>query len=307
MKKIKRVVIFGNQQISLDCARWLLKQKSVELIGFVGCERPRDKQYGYPSARRFCEKYGVPYYQPEKLDEKFYEVFKSWKPDICLSIYYRLIFNTRYLSVPRLGFVNLHPSLLPKYRGAMPSLWALFNGEKKVGVTMHYIDRGIDSGDIIAQKSYVLPENITGFALHTRLMEIGLGLIKKYFLRIINNAVKSVPQDHSHASYYSAFDPKLRTIDWFSSGDRILSRMRALTKPYDGAVTHVGEKEVIFWSGKKYTLSKKNLRQPGKVIKVFKNHTFVVSCVDGFLHIKDFTVSVDGYKGQSISLGDRFM
>lgn len=307
MKQKKKIVIFGNQQVAIDCANWLRKQNNVQLVAFVGCERLRDKKYGYPSTRAFCTRHHIPFFQPEHLDDAFYKLFKSWQPDLCLSIYYRYIFSNRFLKVPRTGFINLHPSLLPKYRGAMPSLWALFNGEKKVGVTLHYIDRGIDSGDIIAQKTYILPRNIIGYTLHVRLMRFGMQLIKQYIPRILKNNAPRIQQDHSAASYYSAFDPTLRVIDWFSSSDRILSRVLALTKPYDGAVTHLLGKDVIFWNGRKYRRSKRNLKQPGKVLKVFENGSFVVSCVDGFLHVTDFAVQGLNHKKGSILLGARFM
>ncbi len=301
-----RIVIFGNQQVAIDCAMWIQKRKDIQLAAFVGCEHQRDKKYGYPSTLDFCQRQRIPFFQPEHLDDAFYALFRSWKPDLCLSIYYRNIFTKRFLTVPPMGFINLHPSLLPKYRGAMPSLWALFNGEKKVGITLHYIDEGIDSGDIIVQKSYTLPRRITGYKLHIRLMWMGMSLIKSYLPRILNNTAPRTLQNHNEATYYSAFETKSRTIDWFSTSDRILSRIKALTKPYDGAMTHVLEKEVIFWNGLKYKLSKHYLKPSGRVMKVFKNGSFVVSSVDGFLLITDYTISDGSPMNKTILTSTRF-
>ena len=306
MKLKKRIVIFGNQQAAIDCARWIGGLKKIELVAFVGCERPRDKEYGYPSVRTFCKNDNIPFYQPEQLDDAFFSLFESWRPELCLSIYYRNIFSKKFLNVPLMGFINLHPSLLPKYRGAMPTLWAQFNGEKTVGITLHHIDEGIDSGDIITQKEYKLPRNITGYELHTHLMQVGVKMIKRYFFQLLKHNAPRIRQHHADASYYSAFNPNLRTIDWFSSSDRILSRMRALTRPYDGAITHLQGKNVIFWKARKYRLSKHNLKQPGKIIRVFKDGSFIVSCVDGFLHITDFTTQRTLPRGESIALGAKF-
>lgn len=287
---MKKIVIFGNQQAAIDCTGWLLKRRDVQVIAFVGCERAQDKQYGYPSTRFFCEKNKIPFFEPSVLDDAFYKLFKSWKPDVCLSIYYRRIFNERYLSVPPMGFMNMHPSLLPKYRGSMPTLWALFNNEKKVGTTLHYIDRYIDTGDIIAQKIYSVPPMITGYILHKNLMHLGFQLFKEIFPRFLKGKIDSIKQNHREGTYYSSYNESLRFIDWLSPSERILSRIRTLTRPYAGAVAKVLGNDIIFWGAGKYTLSKKNLRGPGKIIKVFKNGHFVVSTIDGFIKITDSSV-----------------
>lgn len=306
---MKNVVIFGNQQISIDCTQWLLKRRDVKIVAFVGCEKPRDHEYGYPSIKIFCNENDILFVSPPSLDEAFYELFKSWKPDICLSIYYRRILKSRYLSIPPMGFINLHPSLLPKYRGSMPTLWALFNNEKEVGSTIHYIDEGIDTGDIIAQKKYTLSRNITGYRLHTSLMKIGFSLFKKTFSLILNGRAVRTKQSHESATYFSSFNQQLLTVDWYSSSDKILSKIRALTKPYDGAVTHILDKDIIFWHAKKFMLSNKNLRGPGIIMKTYKDGTFVVSCIDGFLLVTEFTIleTTQDFNSKYICIGNKFI
>lgn len=306
---MKRIVIFGNQQISIDCSAWLQKQKNVEIVAFVGCEKPKDKKYGYPSTRAFCEKNNIPFFAPNRLDDTFFDLFKRWKADICLSIYYRNIFRSRYLSIPSMGFVNIHPSLLPKYRGSMPTLWALFNNEKEVGSTIHYIDECIDTGDIIAQKKCALPRNITGYRLHTNLMKIGFLLFKKTFPLILKGKATRKKQIHANATYFSSFNQKLRVIDWYSALDRILSKIRALTRPYDGAVTQLLDKDIIFWHARKFPLSNKNLRGPGIIMKTYKNGTFIVSCIDGFLLVTEFTIleTTQDFNSKYICIGNKFI
>ena len=306
---MKRIVIFGNQQAAIDCAGWLLNRHDVQIIAFVGCEKPQDKQYGYPSTSFFCREKNIPFFDPSTLDNAFYELFKRWRPDLCLSIYYRRIFNERYLSVPPMGFINMHPSLLPKYRGSMPTLWALFNNEKKAGVTLHYIDRGIDTGDIIAQKIYSVPPAITGYALHRNLMGFGFHLFKKIFPLVLTGRITRIKQNHTEATYFSAYNETLRAIDWYSPSERILSRIRTLTRPYAGAVARVLNKDIIFWSARKYILSKKKLRGPGKIVKVQKNGAFVVSTIDGFILVTDNSLSETFQKKRQtcIAVGNTFI
>ena len=310
MKKMKkRVVIFGNQQVALDCAAWLLKRKDINLIAFVGCEKLKDKKYGYPSTRMFCNKNNIRYIDPERLDDTFFKLFKTLKPDLCLSIYYRNIFQSKYLAAPSLGFVNLHPSLLPKYRGSMPTLWALFNNEKEVGSTIHYIDKRIDTGDIIAQKKYTLPRNITGNRLHVNLMNIGFRLFKKTFPLVLKGKAPQEKQNDAEATYFSSFNQKLRLIDWYSPSDKIVSKIRALTKPYDGAVSHLLDKDIVFWNARKFRLSNRYLRGAGIIMRTYKNGTFVVSCIDGFFLVSDFIISetTRDFYSKYIYVGNKFI
>jgi methionyl-tRNA formyltransferase len=290
---MKRIVIFGNQEISINCTSWLQKQRNVQVIAFVGCEKPLDKKFGYPSTRIFCKQKNIEYFDPPKLDDAFYTIYKRWKPDLCLSIYFRNIFPKKYISVPSLGFVNIHPSLLPKYRGSMPTLWALLNEEKTMGITMHYINQGIDTGDIISQKIYKVSPHTTGYQLHTALMVVGFQLFKETFPRILSKTAPRRKQHHTEATYYSMYHEKLREIDWYNSSNRILSRIYALTKPYAGAITHTDDKNIIVWKAKISNLSKKNLRGPGKIVKVFGDGSFIVSTIDGFLRITDYSI-LDG-------------
>ena len=287
---MKKVVVFGNQQIALDCVSYLRKDTKVNLVSVVGCESAKDKEVGYPSLRNHCRKMDVLFYNPPKLDSNFFKLFKSWKPDLCFSIYYRNIFKNNYLSAPPMGFINIHPSLLPKYRGPVPVLWAVFNNEARIGVTLHYIDKGIDSGDIITQASIKVPKNATGHELNSLVSKKGFELFKRQFPLILAGKNKREKQDHSQATYYGPFKSELAEINWFLPTAQVVKRIKMFTKPYKGASASLFSKRMLIWSAKVVNLSKKRLTGPGKIIKVNKDRSFVVSGIDGYVLVDDYEV-----------------
>src|SRR5258708_2774481 len=146
-----KVLIFGNHTIARECTEILRKRNDVEIIGFVGCDTDLDKTLGYPSLKKYCNQKNIPYIHADDLNFSIDSLTKNQEIDFCFSFYYRKVFDTKTLSMAKNGFINIHPSLLPKYRGPIPSMWAILNGEKITGTTMHYIDKGIDTGNIIAQ------------------------------------------------------------------------------------------------------------------------------------------------------------
>lgn len=285
---MKNVIVFGTQRIAIDCIKFLKNSKDINLLCVIGSENESDKLYGYHSISEFCRKENLKYYSYEKLDVPFIYSLKKLDPVFCFSFYYRKIFKEQLITLPSEGFINIHPSLLPKYRGPVPSMWALLNGDFETGVTLHNIDKGIDSGDIIAQKKVKIDSTISGFELNNKLMEEGSRLFEKTLPLILSNRVKRVKQNHKDATYYGAFKPAVLQINWFDKSEKIYNRVRTFKKPYLGARATVAGKEVVFWSSEIISYPKTNLGGPGKIVKVNPDHSFIVSTVDGHLFIKEY-------------------
>lgn len=302
-----KVIVFGNQQISIECIKILTKIKEVELMGVIGCENQQDRLFGYPSVKEYCQKSGVSYFNPNRLDNQFLELIRNLRPDLCFSIYYRNIFSPSYISVPSMGFINIHPSSLPKYRGPIPTFWALLNNEKKTGVTLHYIDSGIDSGDIIAQIDCEIPKEITGNELNNLLIEKGAELFREQLPFILKKENKRIKQNHVNATYFGPFNQKLRIINWYLPVKQINRQIQALAKPYCGVKASIIDKEIFFWKAQVVEYSKEKLSGPGKIIKV-QSDEFMVSGVDGFLMIKDFEIAETSRsnKNKYIKIGNSF-
>lgn len=304
---MKKIVVFGNQKIAIDCIKILKNTEDVNLVAVVGCERSRDSAFGYPSLGKFCQENDIIYYNPEKLNNQFLKIIRQLNPDICFSIYYRNIFSQDYILVPPMGFINIHPSSLPKYRGPVPTLWALLNNEKKAGVTLHYIDSGVDTGDIIAQIDCEIPKEITGHELNDLLIEKGVELFKKQVPLILENKNKRIKQIHVNATYFGPFNQKLRVINWYLPVEQINRQIQALTRPYSGAKASIIDKEILFWKAQVAEYSKEKLSGPGKIIKV-QNDEFMVSGVDGVLVMKEFEMveSSKSNRDKYIKIGNSF-
>ena len=156
-----KVVIFGCQQIAVDFISFL-KNNNVSIPLIITYELPLDKTYGYESVIEKFSNGETEVLNPKSVNINIINKVKSINPDIIFSIYYRKILPKSLLKIPRLGCINIHPSLLPKYRGPIPTAWAIENGESEFGITIHYMDEGIDTGDILVQKEYQILENETG-------------------------------------------------------------------------------------------------------------------------------------------------
>lgn len=295
----KKILIFGNQKASIDCADLILKEKDFDLSAFIACETENDKKDGNPSIKDYCTKKGIKYFNPERLDSKFLKVLEDLKPDYCLSILYRNIFKKNYLDLAKYGYLNMHPSLLPKYRGPTPRLWAVLSGEEYTGVTWHFIDEGIDTGDIVIQKKFKIKEGETGYNLNIRLNDLGTKLFTSVLQMLNKDNVLRKEQTNNNSSYYGSFNQSVRNVNWYDSRKLFLRRINMMTRPYSGCVAKLNNKKVIIWHAKNSNIAKKKLRGPGRVVAANDN-SFTVSCVDGFVQIDEFDSET------LIKKGDRF-
>lgn len=287
---MKKVIVFGNQQICLDCIKILRNNRDVQLQCVIGSELPRDKKLGYISIKNYCKDKKIHFYNAKTIDEKISKIIISYNPDLCFSVYFRNIIPKHLIELPPLGIINIHPSILPSYRGPAPTMWALIKGEKNSGVTMHYINDGIDSGDIIAQNIFKIPNNITGFSLNSLSMRMGALLFKKQLPLILNRTNKRLKQNNKNATYFGKFNPSTAKIQWYDSKFLIGRRVQALTKPYDGAYATLKGKNIVIWKIKLLNKFLTGSGGPAKVVEKFSDGSFVVRTIDGYIRIVDFDV-----------------
>lgn len=302
---MKNIIVFGSQKIAIDSIK-ILRNQDINLLCVVGSEMPSDKLYGYHSISQFCQEENLKYYSPEKLDISFIDIIKKLKPDLCFSFYYRKIFKSKLRDIPSGGFINIHPSLLPKYRGPVPSMWALLNGDSESGVTLHDIDKGIDSGDIIAQKKVKIDSTISGFELHNKLMKEGASLFQKTLPMILSNKIIRIKQKDKDATYYGPFRKSVQYISWYAETKDIYNKVRTFKKPYLGAKGIIDGKEITIWDAVETSYSKRNLNGPGKVVQVKNNNSFIVSTVDGHLLIKEYEFKEKSELEKYIRVGSKF-
>jgi len=169
------------------------------------------------------------------------------KPDIIFSFYYRNLIGPSILEIPPAGCLNLHGSLLPKYRGRCPINWVLVNGENDTGVTLHYMTPRPDDGDIVCQKRIMISDDDTAKSLHEKMTAASSRMLDEILPRIRDKAASCQAQDQAEATYFSGRHPEDGEIDWEKRASEVRNLVRAVTHPYPGAFSHIGDKKCFFW------------------------------------------------------------
>lgn len=177
---------------------------------------------------------GLPVFQPEKLtDPKDIEKLKSFQPDVIVVVAYGQILRQSVLDIPRLGCVNIHSSLLPRWRGAAPIQWAIYEGDLESGITTMYMEKKLDAGDILMQEKTAIREQDTGGTLHNRLAEMGGRLIIDTLKGLENGTLKATPQNEEHVTYAKKLEKEMQWLDPGRSAQELCRHVRAFD-PWPG-------------------------------------------------------------------------
>lgn len=205
------------------------------------------------------------YYFKEIRDES--EHIREINPDLIFVLGLSQIVPKHILEIPKIGCIGSHAALLPKNRGRHPVIWAIANGLKKSGMTLLWLDEGVDSGDIWAQKKFDINETDDASTIYQRVKELTIELLRENIPDLENGIAKRVKQDESLASYWRKRTKKDGEIDWRMSSRRIYDLVRALFRPYAGAHCFYQEKEIKIWKVKILDANKKlNNLEPGRVL-----------------------------------------
>ncbi len=190
-----------------------------------------------PPVKVEVKKHSIPVLQPENIINITDEI-QELNPDVIITIAYGQILPPKILKIPKHGCLNLHASLLPKYRGASPIQTAIANGETETGVTLMKMDEGLDTGDIIAQEKIKIDKLETGETLHDKLAKLSAGVLKKYLLKYLLDELKPQAQDDSRATLAPKLTREHGRIDWKKTAKEIERLVRAYT-PWPGTYTHL--------------------------------------------------------------------
>jgi len=194
---------------------------------------------------------GLPVYAPDDINHPLWvERIRALKPDILFSFYYRRLVKPALLDLPPRGCLNLHGSLLPKYRGRCPVNWALIHGETETGLTLHYMTPRADDGDIVAQAAVPIAPDDTARTLFDKLTAAAGPMLDGILPRLRAGAAPRAPQDHARATVFGGRRPEDGRIDWAQSAGQICDLVRAVTHPYPGAFTQSGERRLWIWSAR---------------------------------------------------------
>lgn len=295
-----RILFMGTPDFARDSLETVYNE-GYEIIGVVtNPDRPKGrgmKMIPSPVKEYAIEK-GFEIYQPEKVknNTEFIEKIKDLKPDVICVVAYGKILPKEILDIPKQGCINVHGSLLPKYRGAAPIQWAVLNGDKKTGITTMYMNEGMDTGDMILKEEVTIGENETTGELWDRLSKIGGTLLVDTLKRIEEG---TAPREKQGEDFTLApmLDKEMAKIDWESkTAEQIKNLVRGLN-PIMGAYTFLNGKKIKFW--------KVDLAKEGEVmaegIETFRNGTVVVSDARSglFIKAKDGIIKVIEIQGEN--------
>ncbi len=251
MRESWKIIFFGTPFFALPTLSSLLQgtDQVVAVVTQPDREKGRGKKVVPSPVKEFVLPYKIPILQPEKVKEEgFHETIRSLHPDLMVVVAYGQILPKPLLDIPKYGAVNVHASLLPKYRGASPISWAILKGETRTGVTTIKMDEGMDTGALLLQKELVIGERETFESLHDRLALLGAEVLMETLERMKKGELTPIPQDHSKATFAPPFKKEDGRIDWKRGAKEIDSQIRALN-PWPGTFTEWEGRLLKIFSG----------------------------------------------------------
>jgi methionyl-tRNA formyltransferase len=292
-----RILFFGSPEFAIPSLRALMESpdKEDEVIGVVTQpDRPkgRGRKLTPPPVKELALKYGLPVYQPETVkDEAFLKEVEKLAPDLLVVAAFGQILPKRLLEIPPLGGINVHPSLLPKYRGAAPIQWTLMRGETVTGVTIMRLSPRMDSGEILFQRAMAIEPEDTFGTLHDKLAIFGAEMLLEALHRLKRGMLNPVPQDESLATYAPKIKKEDCLIDWQKSAQEIANLIRGLD-PKPGAYTYLEGKLLKLFRPKVIPFTAKE-NQPGTILEA-KKEGLQITTGNGILLVKE--VQLEGKK-----------
>ncbi len=235
-----RVVFIGTGEIGLPTLRWLQASEQHSLVGLVTQpDKPvgRAQHIEAPPIKAGLTSGSIPMLQPARIKQAVEEI-QQLEPDVIVVMAYGQILPRVVLEIPRVACLNLHASLLPRHRGAAPIQAAIVSGDSETGITVMYMDEGLDTGDILVQSKMAISPNETGGSLHDRLAKIAPAALRDGLAQLASGSAVRVPQDSNAATYAPKLERDDGLIDWRESADKIERKIRAF-HPWPGSYTNL--------------------------------------------------------------------
>lgn len=282
MSKLK-TIFMGTPDFAVGCLK-ALHEKTEVLAVITQPDRPkgRGQKMTASPVKELAIELGLPVLQPEKIKTpEFTEKLEAMKPDLIVVVAFGQILSQRILDIPPLGCVNVHASLLPRYRGAAPIHWSIINGETETGVTTMLMDAGLDTGDMLLKASVEITPDMTTEELHDLLAEAGSRLLADTVDGLAEGSIKGEAQDDSMSNYASMLTKETGHIDWSKSAQEIHNLVRGLNS-WPVAWTVKDGKNYKVWRTR--VTGDTSDKQPGTVVAIGKKG-FSVAAGDGVIEI----------------------
>ncbi|MPQ32354.1 methionyl-tRNA formyltransferase [Clostridium estertheticum] len=281
-----KIIFMGTPEFSVPSLQSLINEFEVSAV-FTQPDRPkgRGKKLAMSPVKQLAASCNIPVYQPLKLknNDEMIDIIKNLKPDFIVVVAFGQLLPKEVLDIPKYGCINLHASLLPKYRGAAPINWCIINGESASGNTTMLMDVGLDTGDILLTNKVGITTDITAGELTDILSISGAKLLVETINAVINNVIKPIKQEDSASSYASKLGKKMASIDWECSNVNIHNFIRGLN-PTPTAYTYYDN--IVMKIYKSKILNELSSKQAGCIIDVSKEG-LKVSTGSGVLLIEE--------------------
>ena len=318
-----RIVFMGTPMFAVPSLQRLIDSHHEVVMVVTQADKPsgRGQVVKAPPVKLLAAEHGIEVAQPTRLrDEGFIAKLAEAKPDVIVVVAYGKILPQTILDLPRLGCINVHASLLPKYRGAAPINWAIINGETESGVTIMKMDAGMDTGDIIVSEKVEILEDDDVTSLADMLSVVGAAKLTDVLDETEQSGeISAIPQEHSLATSAPMLKKSDGLIDWTRRTDEIIWLVRG-THPWPGAYTPSPHgilkilRAEMLWPDAVLSIAAPAMLKPGTVSLLLKSHGFAVKTGDGFVLVteaqpegKRAMSGVDMVNGQYVKKGDRLV
>ena len=292
-----RIVFMGTPDFSVPALEALVKGGHQVIAAVTQPDKPkgRGKAVLMTPVKEKALEMGIPVYQPVKVREpEFVKTLADLAPDVIVVVAFGQILPKSILEIPRYGCVNIHASLLPKYRGAAPIQWAVIDGEKETGVTTMFMNEGLDTGDMLEKEVVPLDPKETGGSLHDKLSAVGGRLILSTLKGLEDGTLKGTPQTDEGSCYAKMLKKSLGDIDWTMDGAAIERLIRGLN-PWPSAYTSLHGKTLMIWDAD--VTDREYGVEPGTVAEVSKDQ-LIIQTGKGSLSVR--SLQLEGKKRMDI-------
>ena len=293
-----RVIFMGTPDFAVGTLEAILEAGHEVVLVVTQPDKPkgRGNTMQFPPVKECALAHGIEVFQPKKVRlEENIAYLRNYEPDIIIVAAFGQLLPKEILDMPRYGCVNVHASLLPKYRGAAPIQWAVLNGDRVSGVTTMRMNEGLDTGDMIDKVEVVLDPEETGGSLFDRLAEAGAKLCVETMAHIADNTATYEPQNEAEATHVSMIRKEMGNIDWCRSAVQIERLIRGMN-PWPSAYTHLNGKTFKIWRAEVLEGDARDALA-GAVVSVSKDE-MIVQTGEGRLSLRE--VQLEGKKRMTV-------
>ena len=306
-----KIVFMGTPEFSVPTLKSIIDSEHEIIAVVTQPDKPkgRGKEMSSTPVKEAALMAGIPVYQPARVkEESFLAIIRQMKPDVIVVVAFGQILPKALLDIPKYGCINVHASLLPKYRGAAPIQWAVINGEKEAGITAMYMEEGLDTGDMLMKVTVPVEDKETGGSLHDKLSLLGGDLILRTLKALEDGTAVRSRQDESRSSYVKMLTKAMGCLDFNQDAVKLERLIRGLN-PWPSAYTSLNGKTLKIWDAS--VVDHEYSGETGEIVEVLKD-ALVVKTNKGALAIKELQIegkkrmTAEAYlRGCSISTGTK--